>query len=186
MTGARKFAFDHILPQIPDGCTVLDVGAGDSPLAGVLAERGCAVTAIDRDLSRCARAQDGPYVRLMIDLCETPWSLLRSFPTPCDRIVAVYSLQHLLGDEGAAWREIRRLLRPDGKAIIVQRYATQCGIEANRADPLNAYNRHGVEALCLASGLRIESFKMGEYTDTEWFGEERNIRPNVFCLTVTK
>lgn len=179
MTGARKLAFDYILPRIPTRSRVLDVGAGDSPLAAELTARGCQVCAIDRDADRLYGV--GVAIeRHCIDVTRPTWKGLegRMF----DRIVAVYSLQHLLDDEARTWTKCREMLADGGALIVVGRLRDDCAREYQRGDPLNGYNRVGLEAMAMACGLRMSDFAAFAYEGDEY----RFTSGNAFAATFTR
>lgn len=101
-----------------DGARVADLGCGGGAMALALAERGAAITGIDRSPGslRAARGEarrrglDGRFLRA--DLLRTP---LRS--GAFDHVVMSDVLEHLEKPERAI-REAARLLRPGGRLYV--------------------------------------------------------------------
>jgi SAM-dependent methyltransferase len=61
--------------RVPRGARVLDVAAGTGRHARLFAERGCAVTAVDRDGEALSQLRDTPVRCVIADLENAPWPL---------------------------------------------------------------------------------------------------------------
>jgi len=59
--------------EVPNGARVLDVAAGGGRHARLFAERGCAVTAVDRDIEALSELQDARIECVQADLEGAPW-----------------------------------------------------------------------------------------------------------------
>jgi demethylmenaquinone methyltransferase/2-methoxy-6-polyprenyl-1,4-benzoquinol methylase len=103
------------------GMRVLDVGAGTGDLSFAAAARGARVVAVDLSAGMLAvlarRATDAQRSRIQ-PLVGTAESL----PLPdasVDRIVSGFTVRNV-GDLGRAFAEFRRVLRPDGRVVILE------------------------------------------------------------------
>lgn len=109
---------------IRPGTLVLDVGAGTGDLSFAAAARGARVVAVDLSagmlavlLSRARRATEAQRSRIQ-PLVGTAESL----PLPdasVDRIVTGFTVRNV-GDLGRAFAEFRRVLRPGGRAVVLE------------------------------------------------------------------
>jgi len=187
MNPARQLALEYITERIEPDSQVLELGAGSSPLAGILTALPCTVLAVDRSAQALLDAHNGApikYRSLVMDLAVTPW-----FWTDLDAwdyVTATYVLQHLLEDEAAAWREIRRVLKPGGKLLCTGRHAEGSPFRENgRADPLNAQNKMIVAGLGLASGLHMVDYRTYHYNEHGYW-ESSSEEANAFCATLEK
>lgn len=100
-----------VAPHIPHGASVLDIGAWDGRLGGLLAERrGCQVTLVD-----------------VVDKNETALPLRRydGRTLPCaegerfDVVQLLYVLHHA-DDDAQLLAEARRVLGPDGRLLVAE------------------------------------------------------------------
>ena len=107
--------------RIGPGMTVLDVGAGTGDLSFAAAARGAEVVALDLSpgmLAVLARRSTGPQrerIRALVGTAE-------SLPLPdasVDRIVTGFTVRNV-GDLGRAFAEFRRVLRPGGRAVVLE------------------------------------------------------------------
>jgi demethylmenaquinone methyltransferase/2-methoxy-6-polyprenyl-1,4-benzoquinol methylase len=101
--------------------TVLDVGAGTGDLSFASAARGAQVIAIDLSpgmlavLSRRSTDAQRARIRPLVGSAE-------SLPLPdgsVDRIVTGFTVRNV-GDLGRAFAEFRRVLRPGGRAVVLE------------------------------------------------------------------
>lgn len=110
-----------LVADIRSGADVLDVGAGTGDLSFAAAARGARVVAIDlsagmlailgRRASRAQRSRIEPLV-----------GSAESLPFPdasIDRIVTGFTVRNV-GHLGAALAEFRRVLRPGGRAVVLE------------------------------------------------------------------
>ena len=98
--------------RLPAGARLLDIGCGTGGSALVLSRFGEAI-GLDRELRSFRIAADRPYRHRVVSGAETLPFADASF----DAVIALDVLEHLDDDVGAA-REIRRILKPGGAAII--------------------------------------------------------------------
>jgi len=110
--------------DIRSGAVVLDVGAGTGDLSFAAVARGAHVVAIDLSagmlavlLSRARRANGDERSRIQ-PLVGNAESL--PVPDACvDRIVSGFTVRNV-GDLGRAFAEFRRVLRPGGRAVVLE------------------------------------------------------------------
>ncbi len=100
--------------------TVLDAGCGEGTSALILAEIGASVTALDLDETKLQTARKllagTPFADRVV--FQTGSILELSFPdNHFDLVWCSYVLHHL-ADKEAAVRELRRVLKPEGKLVI--------------------------------------------------------------------
>jgi ubiquinone/menaquinone biosynthesis C-methylase UbiE len=160
---SRLAAFDFVIPRIKPGSRVLDVGAGASPLAGILAKKlGCQVLAIDHDKERLTEAWEGAgrtYEVRVGDLED-----LRLSSAQFDHAIAVYCLQHLIGYEPLVWVRIRHGLKPGGTLIATGRYRTASPqYEGARGDPLMSYDEFTIRTLAKLTAFDMVSLQRYRY-----------------------
>jgi demethylmenaquinone methyltransferase/2-methoxy-6-polyprenyl-1,4-benzoquinol methylase len=107
--------------DIRPGALVLDVGAGTGDLSFAVAARGAHVVALDLSpgmLAVLERRATGPQRSLIRPLVGSAESL----PLPdasVDRIVTGFTVRNI-GDLGRAFAEFRRVLRPGGRAVVLE------------------------------------------------------------------
>lgn len=185
MNGARKLAYDYILPLVTSGQRVLDLGAGSAPLAGMMAAKGCDVVALDYsglDLLKAVSVTDARYI---IEECDCTRGI--HYPdADFDLVVAVYSVQHMLGRQAFVWSEVARVLKPGGQFVHIGRYRPDAPVlETNRQDPLLADNKQTIIALALTSGLQIDDLRVYQYDATS-YREARNNEANAIVARMVK
>ena len=117
--GWRRRALVHA--DVRAGAVVLDVGAGTGDLSFAAASRGARVVAIDLSAGMLAvlarRATDAQRTRI-----QPVVGSAESLPLPdasVDRIVTGFTVRNV-GDLGRAFAEFRRVLRPGGRAVVLE------------------------------------------------------------------
>ncbi|HEV2250515.1 MAG TPA: class I SAM-dependent methyltransferase [Candidatus Limnocylindria bacterium] len=107
--------------DIRPGATVLDVGAGTGDLSFAAAARGARVTAVDLSagmLAVLARRAAGAQASRIVPLVGSAERL--PFPdASVDRIVTGFTVRNV-GDLARAFGEFRRVLRPGGRAVVLE------------------------------------------------------------------
>lgn len=107
--------------DIHPGALILDVGAGTGDLSFAAAARGARVVALDLSpgmlavLARRATRSQRSVIRPLVGSAE-------SLPLPdasVDRIVTGFTVRNV-GDLGRAFAEFRRVLRPGGRAVVLE------------------------------------------------------------------
>jgi demethylmenaquinone methyltransferase/2-methoxy-6-polyprenyl-1,4-benzoquinol methylase len=107
--------------DIHPGALILDVGAGTGDLSFAAAARGAHVVALDLSpgmlavLARRATGRQRSMIRPLVGSAE-------SLPLPdasVDRIVTGFTVRNV-GDPGRAFAEFRRVLRPGGRAVVLE------------------------------------------------------------------
>ena len=107
--------------DIRPGALILDVGAGTGDLSFAAAARGAHVVALDLSpgmLAVLARRATGPQrsaIRILVGSAE-------SLPLPdasVDRIVSGFTVRNI-GDLGRSFAEFLRVLRPGGRAVVLE------------------------------------------------------------------
>src|SRR4029077_1580058 len=118
-TGWRRRAIARA--DIGSGMAVLDIGAGTGDLSFAAAALGAHVVAIDLSpgmlavLARRSTDAQREHIRPLIGSAE-------SLPLPdasVDRIVTGFTVRNV-GDLGRAFAEFRRVLRPGGRAVVLE------------------------------------------------------------------
>jgi malonyl-CoA O-methyltransferase len=118
------------------GLAVLDLGCGTGRHALWLAQAGARVTAVDFSegmLEQARRKRGADAVRFLAH------DLLRPLPFPdhaFDRVVSGLVLEHL-ADLDAFFAEVRRVLRPGGRAVVSAMHPAMFlkGVRARFTDP---------------------------------------------------
>ena len=114
LVSRQRFALDMVEAAIPPSSKILDAGCGPGVMAGKLMERGYAVWGIDfaEPMIRQARQLCGSNLFGVGDVEHIP------FPdNTFDVVVSLGVIEYLESDEQAL-REMRRVLRPGGRAVI--------------------------------------------------------------------
>src|SRR5438094_6069951 len=114
LVSRQRFALDMVEAAIPPCSKILDAGCGPGVMAGKLMERGYAVWGIDfaEPMIRKARELCGSDQFGVGDVEHIP------FPdNTFDVVVSLGVIEYLESDEQAL-REIRRVLKPGGRAVI--------------------------------------------------------------------
>ncbi|MDH4230867.1 MAG: class I SAM-dependent methyltransferase, partial [Nitrospirota bacterium] len=105
----REYELISVLPHLPAGCSVLEIGAGTGLLSKLLSEKGYSVQAIDVKTSQHSRHRIWPVT--IYDGRVIPFQN-NSF----DIVFSSNVLEHI-PHANAFQREIRRVLKPGGTAV---------------------------------------------------------------------
>lgn len=163
MNGARKLALDYIMPRAVAGQSVLDLGAGASPLAGMMSAKGCHVTAVDRDSAALTKAWEESGKTYTLCVADVTQSFFWN-DDRFDLVTAVYSIQHMLGHQARVWSQAARVLKPGGRMIFVGRFDRAAPrLEAGRKDPLVSDNLFTIEHMAGACGLVVTDCSVLQY-----------------------
>ena len=164
MNGARAAALNFLLSHMEYGTRVLDIGAGDSPLARMLTKRQCKVIAIDTDaerLSKAWEAADQSYEIAVMNARDM------EYREQFDIAIAVYSVQHMIPYEPLVWVKVREALRLGGRFMIVGRYQVDAPRYEERADPLIGANEQTIGTLATLSGFELKHFWHYQYQEDD-------------------
>jgi SAM-dependent methyltransferase len=151
----RRRILDRLLtalePPLPAGARALDVGCGTGANGPVLAARAAFAVGIDASRTPLGLGRATHAARLRGDATALP------FPEGSfDLVVALDVLEHLDDDAGGA-RELRRVLRPGGAALIfVPALRLLWGVQDQVSHHRRRYGRAQLRALVAGAGLRIE------------------------------
>ena len=162
MNGARAAALNFILSHIEFGGKVLDIGAGDSPLAHMLTKRQCKVLAIDTNAERLREAWE--KANRSYEICVKDARYIWN-PGEYDFVLSVYAIQHMIPYEPLIWVKIREALKLGGKFLIVGRYQVDAPQYEPREDPLIGANEQTIGTLAMLTGFAIEHFWHYMYRD---------------------
>jgi SAM-dependent methyltransferase len=138
-------------PPLPPGARALDVGCGTGANGPVLAARAAFAVGIDASRIPLGLGERTHTARLRGDATALP------FPDASfDLVVALDVLEHLDDDaEGA--REVWRVLRPGGAALIfVPALEVLWGLQDDVSHHRRRYGKAQLRALVAASGLQIQ------------------------------
>jgi len=133
----------------PARARVLDVGCGTGGSAPVLARWG-RVVALDRRQQSFALAMDRPYAHRVVGEADR----LPFADGAFDAVVALDILEHL-DDDAAGAREIRRVLKPGGAAVVfVPALSILWGQNDDFSHHKRRYTAAGLRRTLAAGGLR--------------------------------
>lgn len=173
MSHPRRIALEVILELAEPGMRVLDLGAGESPLARLLTERDCSVLAVDQDYQKVEAARGKAGYRIgHIDMADPwSWSALEDLDDPFDLVVSMYAVQHVIGREALVWPFVADALKLGGRFIYCGRYRPDAPIfEMERDDPLMGHNHITLKTLAFASGLKPEWMRV------DWYAGEKTAK----------
>jgi SAM-dependent methyltransferase len=138
-------------PPLPPGARALDVGCGTGANGRVLAARAAFSVGIDASRIPLALGERTHAARLRGDATALP------FPDGSfDLVVALDVLEHLDDDAGGA-REMCRVLRPGGVAVIfTPALEILWGLQDDVSHHRRRYGKGQLRALVSAAGLTIQ------------------------------
>lgn len=116
LVALEESVFDGVLGRV-DGLELLDLGCGTGRHALRLAAAGARVTALDFSAGMLARARARHGAERVRFLCHDLSEPLPFAEASFDRAVAGLVLEHL-PDLAGFFGEIRRVLRPGGRALV--------------------------------------------------------------------
>ena len=128
-----------------EGCRVLDIGCGYGATARTLArDHNVDVTGLTISESQhrfaCQQAAEHPRANVLLRDCLENGFESDSF----DRIVSIECISHVI-DKEQFFREVARLLKPGGRAVIVAWLAAE--------SPTDGQIRHLLEPICREGSL---------------------------------
>ena len=107
----------HIAPQ--PGQVLVDIGCGPGTYHPLLALHDVHIVALDRSLGMVQESRrQAEQQRLPVAVLQADAQALPLREVTCDRVLAAHMLYHV-PDQLAALREMRRVLRPGGRVVIV-------------------------------------------------------------------
>ncbi|HEU5245121.1 MAG TPA: methyltransferase domain-containing protein [Gaiellaceae bacterium] len=149
------------LLALEPGAAVLDVACGHGRIANRLAERGAAVTGLDADPFFLAKAQEAGSSAEYVegDMRALPFADARF-----DATLLWFTSLGYFDDEGnrAVLRELRRVLRPGGRAVLDLNHLPRLLATFQR----QSFVRRGVDALLDEHGEFAEHTRTMETTRT--------------------
>lgn len=148
----RRIA-DDVATLVPPDATVLDVGCGPGHLALELARRapGLRVTGLDIDRAMIDRATanaerlPAPYAASHPEFVVGDVTALPFPDGSFDAVVTTFSMHHW-ADAESGLREVRRVLRPGGRAIVWEFGRRVRALESRMPDPAAVAARAGFGA----------------------------------------
>jgi SAM-dependent methyltransferase len=149
----RRDILDLTLAQLgldPSRALLLDIGCGTGGSAPVLARHGRAV-GLDRELRSFQLSPDRPYAHRVVGTSEA-----LPFRDQCfDAVIALDLLEHL-DDDVAGAREIRRVLKPGGAAVVfVPALRSLWGRNDVFSHHRRRYDRHGLRRVLEQAGFSV-------------------------------
>jgi SAM-dependent methyltransferase len=172
MSGSHAAALKFCMARIPDRSTVVDVGAGMSPLSGWLSkEKACKVLAFDLNRERLTKGWEAASRSYEIKVADA--TKIDLAVGTFDVAVALYSLQHMLGYEAFVWVRIHQWLKRGGLMLVASRYRLNSPVfEGDRGDPLMSQDEHTIKALAIYCGFDIVEIQPYWY-DEQTYREEQ-------------
>jgi len=150
----RRRILDRLLarldPPLPPGARALDVGCGTGANGPVLAARAAFALGIDASPVPLGLGERTHSARLRGDATALPLP-----DASFDLVVALDVLEHL-DDDAAGAREIARVLRPGGAALIfVPALRLLWGLQDDVSHHRRRYGKPELRAVVSAAGLQI-------------------------------
>jgi O-methyltransferase StaMB len=160
------------LPKTPD-MLVLDIGCGVGGPACFIAERtGSRVVGVTNSQSGVAEAERFAHERRLREQVDFRYAEAQQLPFASDSFDAVWSCEaiHNLPDKAPAVRELARVLRPGGTAVLGDLFLTGApGERPSSLEALKEFSFHlctadDLIALLQANGIRVhESIDVGHH-----------------------
>jgi SAM-dependent methyltransferase len=160
LTGHELFAGRVIRPDAFDvrGCKrILDAACGDGRYSRFLlrwADSDAVLTSFDLSRGMLARARarlkSDRITQVVADITNLPYA-----DASFDAVVCGWVLEHL-PDPSPGLRELARVLRPDGKVLLLTTEDTWLGWVCGKLWNCKTYNRADLRQTCLQCGLRWE------------------------------
>jgi SAM-dependent methyltransferase len=136
------------------GARVLEVGSGPGHLAGRLArDHGLAVTGVDLDPAMVERARANvarPAGRARPEFMVGDAAALPFPDASFDLVVSTLSMHHW-AKPTAGLAEIRRVLRPGGRALVWDFRSGRMPLHRHKSDPVAPMHRGGLEVVSVTS-----------------------------------
>ena len=155
--GQVRFLNEYLIPQVPDrGCAVLDAGCGDGHGLTHLTSVGYTnLRGVDLAEPKLARARAAGCTVEQADLHDLALINDRSV----DVVYSSHALEHC-HDPVRVVAEFKRVLRPNGRLIIVVPFPDHGPLDAHCGSVVLGTRRHdggaGVRAWFTAQGLTVE------------------------------
>ena len=114
LVSRRRFALEMLTERLPPGSKILDIGCGTGHLAGELMRRGYEAWGVDLSSAMVDYARKHYHADhfQVGDIERIPFS-----DNSLDGVMCLGVMEYLTGDE-AALREMWRVLKPGGRAVI--------------------------------------------------------------------
>jgi SAM-dependent methyltransferase/DNA-binding transcriptional ArsR family regulator len=153
----RQFLASTMAALLPRGAAVVDLGCGPGEVLELLAPFAARVTGIDREPSMLAAARNRLAAHSNVALHE---ALLERLPLPdasADIALLVLVLHHLAAPD-AALREAARILRDDGRLIVVDMQPHTSDVLRTFGHRHRGFSRDTLGAFAAPSGLFVDRY----------------------------
>jgi SAM-dependent methyltransferase len=157
-----------LVPLIPRGLTVADIGTGTGGMLPVLAEFAEKILAVDisQEMLRRARAR---AKALNLDNVQFVKADLRDLPFDSGSVDAAFAtlVLHHAANPGAAIKEMVRILKPDRTLVVVDLCAHRHEwLRDEQGDVWLGFTKEETVALLRKAGLSGVDFKIVSHVDT--------------------